>query len=267
MPFAKIGSINIHYETYGEGEPLLLIMGFGLPGSVWVPMLPMFTGFKCIYFDNRGTGQSDKPDGSYSISEMAEDALGVLRAVGISKAKVFGVSMGGMIAQELTLRHPETVEKLVLGCTWAGGPTAKQAAPEVIANLMAATAMMRSDPSKAMDLLLPILFPSDFVAAHPELKSMFLAGLSMGPQTPPQTGERQAAGIMQFNAYDRLPQIKCPVLIVHGDKDVLVPPENAQIIKSRIPHAELSMVHGGGHAFQSADPIGVHQKIVSWLRS
>jgi pimeloyl-ACP methyl ester carboxylesterase len=267
VPFARIGSVNIHYETYGEGEPLLLIMGFGLPGSVWVPMLPMFTGFKCIYFDNRGTGESDKPDGTYTIPEMAEDALGVLRAVGISRAKVFGVSMGGMIAQELTLRYPEAVEKLVLGCTMAGGPTAKQAAPEVVGNLMAATAMMRSDTDKAMDLILPILFPSDFVAAHPELKSMFLAGLSAGPRTPPETAQRQGAGIMQFNAYDRLAQIKCPVLIVHGDKDILIPPENAQIIKSRIPQAEMFIVRGGGHFFQSADPVGVHQKIVSWLRS
>ena len=72
---------------------------------------------------------------------------------------------------------------------------------------------------------------------------------------------------MQFNAYDRLPQIKCPVLIVHGDKDVLVMPENSNLIKSRIPQAELYMIAGAGHAFQVADPVGIHQKIVAWLKN
>jgi len=267
VPIVNTGSVNIHYETYGDGEPLLLIMGFAMPGAVWLPMLPLMTGFKCIYFDNRGAGLSDKPAGTYTIPEMAQDASGLLKALGINRAKVYGVSMGGMIAQELALGHPEMVEKLVLGCTMAGGTTAKLAAPDVVTKLMMGSALMASDPDKALDIILPILFPSEFIAAHPELKPMLTAAMAMVPRAPAAARASQAAGIMQFNAYDRLPQIKCPVLIVHGDSDVLIPAENAAIIKSRLPQAELIMIPGAGHAFQATDPVGIHQRIVSWLRN
>jgi pimeloyl-ACP methyl ester carboxylesterase len=267
MPSIKAGNINLNYDTYGEGEPLLLIMGFGMSGAGWLPSLPFFSGFKSIYFDNRGTGLSDKPDGIYTVEGMADDASNLLRALGIPKAKVFGVSMGGMIAQELTLRHPDQVSKVVLGCTMAGGTTAKLAAPEIVEKLMTAQKMMPTDPEKAFDLLLPVLMPPEFIADHPEIKQLMVAGAKMMPPTPPETADRALAGIQQFNAYDRLGQIKCPVLIVHGDKDVLVPPGNADIIKSKIPQAEMYTIPGAGHAFQAADPIGIHQRIVSWLKN
>lgn len=267
MPIIKAGNINLNYETYGDGEPLLLIMGFGMSGAGWIPSLPFLSGFKCIYFDNRGTGLSDKPEGIYTVEGMADDASNLMRALGIAKAKVFGVSMGGMIAQELTLRHPEQVAKVVLGCTMAGGPTTKMAAPEILEKLMTASKIMATDPEKGFDILLPVLMPPEFAAEHPEIKAMMVAGAKMLPPTPAQTADRAMAGIAQFNAYDRLAQIKCPVLIVHGDKDVLVLPENANLIKGRIPQAELYMIAGAGHAFQVADPVGIHQKIVAWLRN
>jgi pimeloyl-ACP methyl ester carboxylesterase len=266
MPKIKAGQINISYDTFGEGEPLLLIMGFGMPGAAWMPMLPLMTGFKCIYFDNRGTGNSDKPDGPYTIEDMAEDASALLRALGFAKAKVFGVSMGGMIAQELTLRHPEQVVKVVLGCTMPGGPNAKVAAPEVGEKLINGFKTMATDPSKALDIIMPVLYPPEFVTAHPELKQLMLAGFSMVPPAPPETADRAMAGIMQFNAYDRLQNIKCPVLIVHGEKDVLVPPENAALIRSKVPQAELFMIPNAGHGFQAADPVGINQRIMTWLR-
>jgi 3-oxoadipate enol-lactonase len=267
MPSIKAGNININYDTYGDGEPLLLIMGFGMSGAGWIPSLPFFNGFKSIYFDNRGTGLSDKPEGIYTVEAMADDASNLLRALGIPKAKVFGVSMGGMIAQELTLRHPDQVSKVVLGCTMAGGTTAKMAAPEILERLMTANKIMATDPEKGFDLLLPAIMPPEFVAEHPEIKQMMVAGAKAIPPTPPETADRAMAGIQTFNAYDRLEQIKCPVLIVHGDKDVLVLPENANLIKSKIPQAELYIIPGAGHAFQAADPIGIHQKIVNWLRN
>ncbi|HYA35801.1 MAG TPA: alpha/beta hydrolase [Candidatus Binataceae bacterium] len=261
----KAGSINLNYETFGQGEPLLLIMGFGMPGAAWLPSLPMLAGFKCIYFDNRGTGASDKPDCPYTIEDMADDASNLLAALDIPKARVFGVSMGGMIAQELALRHPEQVTKLVLGCTMPGGPNAKMASPEVLAQLMEGSTMMASNPDKAFDILMPALFPEAFIKTHPEIKQMLIAGANMMPPTPPETPLRAMAGIQSFNAFDRLDRIKCPVLIVHGDSDVLVPPENAMLIKSRIPQAELFMISGAGHGFQAADPVGIHGRIVEFL--
>ena len=267
MPIIKAGNINLHYETYGDGEPLLLIMGFGMSGDGWVPSLPFLSGFKCIYFDNRGTGLSDKPDGIYTVETMADDASNLMRALGIARAKVFGVSMGGMIAQELTLRHPEQVAKVVLGCTMAGGPTAKMAGPEILEKLMTGSKIMATDPEKGFDILMPLLIPAEFAAAHPEIKAIMVAGAKMMPPTPPETADRAMLGVAQFNAFDRLPQIKCPVLIVHGDKDVLVLPENSSLIKSKIPQAELYMIAGAGHAFQATDPVGIHNKIANWLRN
>ena len=266
MPRIAAGDLQLNYESYGQGEPLLLIMGFGLPGIAWLPMLPFLSGFRCIYFDNRGTGNSDKPDGAYTIAQMADDASNLLTALGISKAKVYGISMGGMIAQELMIRHPEQVEKAVLGCTMAGGSAAVRASDEVYQELGEAFAILAGNPERALDKMMPLLFPSEFIAQHPELKSIMLAGFKMAPLTPPESIERTRAAIVDFDAYDRLPQIKCPVMIVHGEKDVLVPPENASLIKSRMPHAEVFMIPDAGHSFGAADPVGIHQRIVNWLK-
>jgi pimeloyl-ACP methyl ester carboxylesterase len=266
MPRIKAGSIDINYDTWGDGEPLLLIMGFGMPGIAWMPSLPMLGGFKCIYFDNRGTGFSDKPEGVYTIEQMADDASNLLSALNIPEAKVFGVSMGGMIAQELTLRHPEQVAKVVLGCTTPGGPNAKMAAPEVVTKLVEGTKLMASNPEQGLDIILPLLYPEEFAKAHPEIKQLMLAGMKMMPPTPTDSVDRTVAGIMMFNAFDRLGQIKCPVLVVHGEKDLLIPIENAQLLKSRIPQAEVFVIPNAGHAFQAADPIGIHNRIVQFLK-
>ena len=267
MPKIKAGSINLNYDTFGDGEPLLLIMGFGMPGIAWLPSLPMLPGFKCIYFDNRGTGMSDKPEGAYTIEQMADDASNLLSALNIPKAKVFGVSMGGMIAQELTLRHPDQVAKVVLGCTTSGGPEAAMAAPEIAMKLVEGTKLMASNPEQGLDIILPLLYSEEFTRAHPEIKQLMLAGMKMMPPTPSDSVDRTIAGIMTFNASDRLGQIKCPVLIVHGEQDLLIPPANAHLLKSRIPQAEVFMIPNAGHAFQAADPVGIHQRIVQFLKA
>ena len=268
MARIRVGTIELNYETYGEGEPLLLIMGFGASGAAWLPILPMLAGFKCIYFDNRGTGSSDAPADGYTILQMAEDASNLLSALALAKAKVFGVSMGGMIAQELTLRHPEQVEKVVLGCTTPGGANAVRPPEERIAQLIRGLDLVESDQLEpALDVMMPLLFPEDFIANHPELRQFMAAGLKMSPPPRQEILELTRAGVSDFDAYDRLPNIKCPVLIVHGDKDVLAPAENALLIKNRIPQAELLMIPNAGHSFAAADPVGVHQRITQWLKS
>ncbi|MBF6568685.1 MAG: alpha/beta hydrolase [Candidatus Binataceae bacterium] len=267
MPKIKAGNINLSYQTFGSGDPLLLIMGFGMPGIAWTPALPFLSSFKCIYYDNRGTGNSDRPEGAYTINAMAEDAAALLDALEIPKARVYGISMGGMIAQELALRYPNRVEKLVLGCTAAGGSSAKMAPLEVLEKLIASVKLMASKPEEALEVLVPLLYPAEFIEKHPEIKPLMLAGLKMAPPTPPETADRTIAGLIQFNTHDRLPQIKCPVLIVHGDKDLLIPPVNADIMKARLPQAELMTIADAGHGYWAADPIGIHQKISNWLKT
>jgi 3-oxoadipate enol-lactonase len=266
MPTLKAGAINLSYDIFGTGEPLLLIMGFGAPGLAWMPVLPMLSGFKCIYFDNRGTGNSDKPDGPYTIPGMAEDTDRLLEALGIESAMVYGISMGGMIAQELALNHPARVKKLVLGCTMTGGPHAVHPDEATVEALANGFKLMATDPERAIDTLLPVVHPPDFVAAHPEVKQMAMMGAAMLPPTPPDILERTLQGINEFDAYDRLPAIKCPVLIVHGDRDIVLKPANAEVLKSRIAQAELYIIPNAGHNFFAENPLAIHQRIIEFLK-
>jgi 3-oxoadipate enol-lactonase len=265
MPIAKLGSSNIHYETSGSGEPLLLIMGFATPGAAWIPTLPFLNGFSAIFYDNRGMGLSESLDGSYSVASMADDAVGLLDTLGIKSAKVFGVSMGGMIAQQIALAHPERVSKLVLGCTWAGGATAVRPPDDLVQRLIDAAKEMGSDPDHALDKFLPIVYPQEFLVYHPEIKTLMMLALAGMPPMKPDVVERMMAEVGRFDICDRLAEIKCPTLVIHGDQDQLIPPSNAQILSRHISQAELWIIPGAGHAFIGMDVPGVTHRISQWL--
>jgi pimeloyl-ACP methyl ester carboxylesterase len=267
-PHAAVNKIRIHYTEAGQGDPLLLIMGFGLPGEAWLGSLPFLQGFRAIYYDNRGTGLSDAPGGPYTIEQMADDAAGLLDHLGIARAHVYGISMGGMIAQELALRHPEKVRSLVLGCTMCGGAQAKMAEPEVIELLIDVMSNMgKPDLATWIERQLPLLFPADWVEANPGIRDMLAMMVPLMPPTPPDTAQNAAAGIFAWGTYDRLPQIRVPTLVVHGDRDVLIPVENAYILAERIPRAKLHIVKGAGHGYPAQDPVGVHATVTEFLRS
>src|SRR5438093_13759231 len=120
MSVAKVGTIDLYYDEQGSGDPLLLVMGLAADSAAWMFQVPDFARHhRTIVFDNRGVGRSAKPPGPYTIHEMADDTVGLLDALGIARAHVVGVSMGGMIAQELALRHPERVARLVLAMSFA----------------------------------------------------------------------------------------------------------------------------------------------------
>jgi pimeloyl-ACP methyl ester carboxylesterase len=268
MPYATIDGVRIHYTEVGEGEPLLLIMGFGMPGEAWLGSLPFLHGFRAIYFDNRGTGLSDKPAGPYTIARMADDAAALLDHLGIERAHVYGVSMGGMIAQEVALRHPEKVRSLVLGCTMCGGTQAKLPEPEVIETLMEVVSNIgKPDPASWVERQLPLLFPAEWVAANPGIRDMLAMMVPLLPPTPPETAPHALAGIAEWSTYDRLPQIRIPTLVLHGDRDVLVPFENAAVLVERIPGAELEVIAGAGHGYPAQDPVRVHQVVTDFLRA
>lgn len=267
MPIAKVGEINIHYEVSGSGDPLLLIMGFAMPGAAWIPALPFLTGFQSIFFDNRGTGNSDHPSGPYSARAMADDAVGLLDFLGIRTADVYGISMGGMIAQELVLNHPERVSKLVLGCTSPGGPDALRPPAEVVAAFVEAISLLASNPEAAVDRLVPVLYPPEFLTYHPEVKTLMLLATAGIPPIQPDTAQRTLMGIAEFNAWDRLSEIKCPTLIIHGDQDRLIPIDNARLLRERIPHAEFWLIPGAGHNFMAMDLPGIVHRISQWLKS
>src|SRR5215472_9043093 len=142
MGFVVNQGTKIYWDEQGQGEPLLLIMGLGYPSDAWYRTRPALAGkYRTIAFDNRGVGRTEMPPGPYPIPVMASDAAAVLDAAGVDKAHVFGISMGGMIAQEFALQYPQRVRSLVLGCTASGGPTAVRADGEATQMLMARGSM------------------------------------------------------------------------------------------------------------------------------
>src|SRR5580692_3536100 len=156
MPYTTSYGTRIFWEESGSGEPLLLIMGLGYSHEMWHRTRPVVSAlYRTILFDNRGVGRSDVPQGAYSIAQMAADAAAVLDAAGVAKARVFGISMGGMIAQEFALNYPERVERLVLGCTACGGPHAVRAEQPV---LDALSARAKMTPQEGAELMVPYIY-------------------------------------------------------------------------------------------------------------
>src|SRR5215470_17969608 len=151
MPYAENDGTRIYWEEQGAGDPVVLIMGLGYTHEMWHRLAPALAKqYRVISFDNRGVGQTDAPPGPYSMQAMAADTVAVMDAAGCGRAHVFGISMGGMIAQELALRYPERVRSLILGCTACGGPHAIPAGPGVLATLMARGNMTAEEGIRAM---------------------------------------------------------------------------------------------------------------------
>src|SRR2546425_4934820 len=199
---------------------------------------------------------------------MAEDAAGLLDHLGIASAHVYGVSMGGMIAQELALRHAARVRSLVLGCTMCGGEQSTMCEPQVIEDLIAVIETMgRFDPAAWVDRQLPLLFTAEWIEANPGIRDMLLMIAPMLPPTPPETAQHAMAGLWGWSSYDRLPHIKTPTLVVHGDRDVIIPVDNAYVLADRIPGARLYIVGGAGHGYPAQDPVGVHQLVTDFFRA
>jgi 3-oxoadipate enol-lactonase len=252
MTITKAG--DIHLETYieGSGPPLLMIMGFAGSASSWgEPLLEALRPhFTCIRFSNRGAGLSDKPEVQFTVRTMADDAANLLTALGIARPHVFGISMGGMIAQELVLNYPQHVSGLVLGCTTPGLAHGVQATPETMSKLMPAPGL---SPDEIVRNFWTIVCSAGFI----QRGAAFLEGMvavSLAQPTPMETLGREMVAINTFESYDRLPQIKAKTLVIHGDADVLVPPPNGRILAEHIPGAELRTLPGVAHMFFWEEP-------------
>jgi pimeloyl-ACP methyl ester carboxylesterase len=259
MPFAHSDGTRIYWEESGRGEPIVLIMGLGYAHQMWFRTRPVLEStYRTIVFDNRGVGQTDVPPGPYPIAQMAADAAAVMDAAGIQKARVFGISMGGMIAQEFAIRYPDRVQRLVLGCTACGGQNAVPAAPKVVQVLMARATMTAEEGAEAM---LPYIY--DASTPRERINEDLAVRKSVYPTAQGYMGQVQ--GIMAWSCFDRLGAIQAPTLVIHGETDQLVPPENAKIIADRIPGAELVMLPRASHIFTTDQPEPSHGAILRFL--
>jgi pimeloyl-ACP methyl ester carboxylesterase len=238
MPTAQVEDINIYYESHGDGEPLLLIMGYGQYSALWAPLIrDLSPEYRVISFDNRGTGRSDKPDIPYTMKMMADDAKGLLDAIGVDSAHVFGMSMGGMIAQEFALSYPNKLISLILGCTHCGGIKMTLPSQEALAFLLGPEMAKLPIEERARQTV-GWMWTQEYIDNNPRAVELFVAVTAEHP-TPVHGYRCQAKAITGHDTYDRLPQITTPTLVITGNADRLIPAENSRILSSRIPSAEL----------------------------
>ncbi|HEY3552456.1 MAG TPA: alpha/beta fold hydrolase [Solirubrobacterales bacterium] len=252
MPKIRVGDHELRYERGGSGEPLLMIQGMSGTHVSWgEPFLaPLRESFDVITFDNRGIGLSGPVDGPFTIVEMAEDAAGLLDELGIESAHVCGISMGGMIAQDLALAHPDRLRSLTLGCTYCSGP-GSQLMPQKNVEILAA-GMMSGDRDKAIRASYEVNLSPAFRADE----GRYAAFHEMATSVPAakQTIELQAQAIFGHDTSARLGEISTPTLIVHGTDDGVLPYPNGELIASLMPAARLETLEDVGHMFWWEQP-------------
>src|SRR6267143_5578783 len=259
MAFINNQGANIYWDEQGAGEPVLLIMGLGYPSDMWYRTRPLLAArYRTIALDNRGVGRSDIPPGPYPIALMASDAAGVLDASRVESAHLYGISMGGMIAQEFALQYPKRVRSLILGCTAAGGPHAVKAEPEVNQLVMSRGNLT---PEEAAEASVPFIYDS---ATSRELIDEDLA-MRKDWFPRPEAYMAQLQGILSWEAYNRLPQISAPTLVIHGESDRLVPADNGKLIAERIPGAKLVLLPHASHIYSTDQTGAAHKAILEFL--
>jgi len=259
MALVENQGARIYWDEQGQGASVLLIMGLGYTSHMWYRIRPVLAArYRTIALDNRGVGRSDVPAGPYSIALMASDAAAVLDAAEIESAHVFGVSMGGMIAQEFALQYPSRVRSLMLGCTAAGGPTAVRAEPDATQMLMARDKM---SPEQAAEAAVPFIY--DSTTPRERIEEDILIRRPWFPR--PEGYKAQLQGILAWEAYTRLPGIAAPTLVMHGERDRLVPPGNGKLVAERIPGANLVMIPHASHLFLTDQTEISHHAILQFL--
>ena len=249
MPLAKVGDINLSYNVRGDGQPLILIAGFASAQNIMLALVRVFAKhYRVVTFDNRGIGGSSKPAGSYTTSMMANDTIVLMDSLGIDRAHIIGGSMGGMIAQEIAIDHPQRVNKLILFGTSARG----QPLRDMFCDMIEASVpgWKRSKPDlKGADLqkFMIAMFLRSFNSKL--YQALFLPLIKLqakhGKVKAP-VGQLEA--MLSHNALDRLDRIQAPTLVLTGDRDRLMPPHSSEALASRIKGAKLVVIEGGAHA-------------------
>jgi 3-oxoadipate enol-lactonase len=259
MPFAVNNGVKLYWTTAGSGQPVLMIMGLSFTHEMWFRLVPALREkYRLILFDNRGMGRSDVPKGPYLMRHMAGDAAAVLSAAGEPAAHVLCASMGGMIAQELALRSPERVLSLTLGCTSYAGLLAHwpqfRYGPR---RVRWARATRREREAALVRMLYADSTPRVLIEEDFDIRCQCTWN--------PKGFANQFAGILVWSSHRRLPRITAPTMVVHGEHDRLVPPQNGRVVASRIPGAEFHLIPNAGHILMTDQPEACTKLILDFL--
>jgi pimeloyl-ACP methyl ester carboxylesterase len=256
VPTARNGNISLHFESTGAGAPVLLVMGLGMNATGWWRTIPVLAEarLRVLAFDNRGVGRSDRPPGPYSVAEMASDAVAVLDAAGVERASVYGISLGGMIAQEIALGYPDRVQRLVLGATTPGGSRATPA-PEATIAFFHRRAEMPAE--EAVWASVPYNYAPRTRAGHGDRIAQDIEQRLRFPVEPEPYSAQLQAGL-SHDTHDRLGQIGVPTLVVHGLEDTMVPTPNGRLLAEAIPGASLLEFPNTAHLYFTDEPAVDH---------
>ena len=252
MSLTRVGEIELSCERAGSGPPLLLIMGMSGTFDHWDATFldDLRRDFDTIVYDHRGVGSSSRLDGPITIAQLAEDASGLLGALEVDSAHVLGISMGGMVAQELALAHPERIRTLALGCTYCGGEGSVLTSEEVIRRL--GEGMMSGDRKRAIRTAWEANVSPSF-AANDDAYARFLE-IGAHRAVPVEVIMEQMRAITEHDTSTRLPGIELPTLVMHGTLDQMLPVQNGHMIAGLIEGSRLEIFDGVGHLFFWEDP-------------
>ena len=264
MPIVHTNGIDLYYEQQGSGEPLLLIMGITATGSVWEKHVAHWQkNFRCITVDNRGVGLSDQPEGPYTTELLADDYAGLLDALQLEKVRVIGCSMGSTIAQQLAIRHPQKVESMVLMCPWARCDNMAKGIFQQMIN-----SKKNLDPASFSLFIQLLIFSKASWDDETIFASMVNDRNQASTATPTQTLQGlmgQAAACIHHNALDQLANIQQPVLVIGGREDIFTPLWMANEVAAAIPHSELHLYEGSGHAFHWEQIADFNERVSQFL--
>jgi pimeloyl-ACP methyl ester carboxylesterase len=250
----RVGDIDVAYRVLGNGEPLVMIMGYAGTMDIWDPtLLQELAGrYMVIIFDNRGMGGTSAPPGEFSIEQFADDTAGLIAALGLERANVLGYSMGTSVAEELALRHPERVQKMILLSADCGPPDSVPADSAVWQQFRAALATSGTVAEVRLRVS-AVLVPPVWLARNLAYMTRVVS-VPLEPVLPENVARQDRAMASWRGACTRLGQIAAPTPIVAGTADVLTPPANGQVLAERIPGSWLVRIADGGHGLMYQFP-------------
>lgn len=264
MPFATLNGVRLHYETYGDGSPVLLISGLSAPGVNWLfQVRDLARRHRVITLDNRGVGESQGPETPlYAIATMAEDAAALLRHLAVGRAHVVGASMGGTIAMELAIRHPALVRSLALCCTWAAGDGRF---------LHTIRSWMTLAPSLTLEdrfrhLIMPWVYSPAFLGDPERVAEAVSRALAYPFPTRAEAIQRQGQGLLEWNGtrLREIRRIRVPALVLVGRDDILTPPAFSRALAALLRKATLKVLPGG-HGFFIEEAERVNRALLAFF--
>ena len=264
MPLMQCHDLRMHYQLAGEGFPLLFIAGLGGGSWSWSEQVPFFgKHFQTIVFDNRGAGRTDAPVGPYSMEQMAVDTVRLLHGLELEKFFVVGLSMGGMIAQELALLLPHRIKGLILACTHPGGDLQVPAEDWVYTRL---TSNQGLSPEAIVDKNIPLLFSQTTRDTRLDILDTYKRQQVNAPVQPEHAFQAQYQAIQGFDFSSRCAKMPVPTLVISGSEDILVPPDNSRIMAERMPVAELRELPETGHVLHVEQAERFNRELMDFMQ-